>query len=43
MPPHDHDEYAEDVEAIYKDKINKQSPKYAPVVMRADVSVFINV
>ena len=40
-PPHDDDEYAEDVEAIYRDKINRQTPKYAPVVMRADVSAFI--
>ena len=32
------DAYAEDVEAIYRDKIHKQAPKYEPVVMRADVS-----
>lgn len=35
------DAYAEDVEAMYRDKIHKQTPKYAPVVMRADVSAFL--
>jgi hypothetical protein len=37
----DEDEYAEDVEAIYRDKIHKRAPKYEPVVMRADVSALL--
>ena len=33
----DTDPHAEDIEALYRDKMQRHAPKYAPVVMRADV------
>ena len=38
MPLRKEDEHAEQIEAIYREKMNNHTPKYAPVVMRADVS-----